>query len=275
MSNVSFGDRPHPVSNSAALSTRVPLLSEKDRLPRHVAVIMDGNGRWAQRRGLSRIEGHKRGKEAVRKIVEASRELGLSYLTLYAFSSENWQRPPHEVRALMGLLNRYLRTEMRRMMRYDIRLRAIGNLERLPANVRKSLLDAVDATRANTGLTVILAVSYSAREEIVSAVQALAQDVHAGRLDPRRIDEQTVERFLWTSDIPAPDLLIRTSGEFRVSNFMLWQLAYTELYVTDTLWPDFDREAFEHALAEYQHRDRRFGRTSEQFAATDLQRAAR
>ena len=275
MSNVSLGDRPHPVSNPAALSTRVPLLSEKDRLPRHVAVIMDGNGRWAQRRGLSRIEGHKRGKEAVRKIVEASRELGLSYLTLYAFSSENWQRPPHEVRALMGLLNRYLRTEMRRMMRYDIRLRAIGNLERLPANVRKSLLDAVDATRANTGLTVILAVSYSAREEIVSAVQALARDVHAGRLDPRRIDEQTVERFLWTSDIPAPDLLIRTSGEFRVSNFMLWQLAYTELYVTDTLWPDFDREAFEHALAEYQHRDRRFGRTSEQFAATDLQRAAR
>ena len=275
MSNVSLGDRPHPVSNPAALSTRVPRLSEKDRLPRHVAVIMDGNGRWAQRRGLSRIEGHKRGKEAVRKIVEASRELGLSYLTLYAFSSENWQRPPHEVRALMGLLNRYLRTEMRRMMRYDIRLRAIGNLERLPANVRKSLMDAVDATRANTGLTVILAVSYSAREEIVSAVQALAQDVHAGRLDPRRIDEQTVERFLWTSDIPAPDLLIRTSGEFRVSNFMLWQLAYTELYVTDTLWPDFDREAFEHALAEYQHRDRRFGRTSEQFAATDLQRAAR
>lgn len=275
MSNVSLGDRPHPVSNSAALSTRVPRLSEKDRLPRHVAVIMDGNGRWAQRRGLSRIEGHKRGKEAVRKIVEASRELGLSYLTLYAFSSENWQRPPHEVRALMGLLNRYLRTEMRRMMRYDIRLRAIGNLERLPANVRKSLLDAVDATRANTGLTVILAVSYSAREEIVSAVQALARDVHAGRLDPRRIDEQTVERFLWTSDIPAPDLLIRTSGEFRVSNFMLWQLAYTELYVTDTLWPDFDREAFEHALAEYQHRDRRFGRTSEQFATTDLQRAAR
>ena len=275
MSNVSLGDRPHPVSNPAALSTRVPRLSEKDRLPRHVAIIMDGNGRWAQRRGLSRIEGHKRGKEAVRKIVEASRELGLSYLTLYAFSSENWQRPPHEVRALMGLLNRYLRTEMRRMMRYDIRLRAIGNLERLPANVRKSLLDAVDATRANTGLTVILAVSYSAREEIVSAVQALAQDVHAGRLDPRRIDEQTVERFLWTSDIPAPDLLIRTSGEFRVSNFMLWQLAYTELYVTDTLWPDFDREAFEHALAEYQHRDRRFGRTSEQFAATDLQRAAR
>lgn len=275
MSNVSRGARARPASHPSPLSTRVPLLNGKDRVPRHVAVIMDGNGRWAQRRGLSRIEGHKRGKEAVREIVEASRELGLAYLTLYAFSSENWQRPPHEVRALMGLLNRYLRTELRRMMRYDIRLRAIGNLERLPANVRKSLLDAVDATRDNTGLNVVLAVSYSAREEIVSAVQALAQDVRSGRLDPGRIDERTLEGALWTSDIPAPDLLIRTSGEFRVSNFMLWQLAYTELYVTDTLWPDFDREAFEHALAEYQRRDRRFGRTSEQFAAPPLERAAR
>ena len=275
MSNVSRGARARPASHPPSVSTRVPLLNGKDRVPRHVAVIMDGNGRWAQRRGLSRIEGHKRGKEAVRKIVEASRELGLAYLTLYAFSSENWQRPPHEVRALMGLLNRYLRTELRRMMRYDIRLRAIGNLERLPANVRKSLLDAMDATRDNTGLNVVLAVSYSAREEIVSAVQALAQDVRSGRLDPGRIDERTLEGALWTSDIPSPDLLIRTSGEFRVSNFMLWQLAYTELYVTDTLWPDFDRAAFERALAEYQRRDRRFGRTSEQFAAPPLERAAR
>ena len=275
MSNVSRGVRPDAGFNPSSLSTRVRPFSEKDRLPRHVAVIMDGNGRWAQRRGLSRIEGHKRGKEAVREIVEASREIGLAYLTLYAFSSENWQRPPHEVRALMGLLNRYLRTELRRMMRYDIRLRAIGNLERLPANVRKSLLDAVDATRDNTGLNVVLAVSYSAREEIVSAVQALARDVRSGRLDPGRIDERTLEGALWTSDIPAPDLLIRTSGEFRVSNFMLWQLAYTELYVTDTLWPDFDRAAFERALAEYQRRDRRFGRTSEQFAAPPLERAAR
>ncbi len=275
MSNVSRGVRPDADFIPSSLSARARPFSEKDRLPRHVAVIMDGNGRWAQRRGLSRIEGHKRGKEAVRTIVEAGRELGLAYLTLYAFSSENWQRPPHEVRALMGLLNRYLRTELRRMMRYDIRLRAIGNLERLPANVRKSLLDAVDATRDNTGLNVVLAVSYSAREEIVSAVQALAQDVRSGRLDPGRIDERTLEGALWTSDIPAPDLLIRTSGEFRVSNFMLWQLAYTELYVTDTLWPDFDRAAFEHALAEYQRRDRRFGRTSEQFAAPPLERAAR
>ncbi len=250
------------------------VILEKDQLPRHVAIIMDGNGRWAQRRGLSRIEGHKRGKEAVRNIVETSRGIGLSYLTLYAFSSENWQRPPREVRALMGLLNRYLRTELRRMMRYNIRLRAIGDLGRLPATVRKSLLDVIAATRDNTGLTVVLAVSYSAREEIVAAVQTLATAVQAGQLRPFEIDQQAIEQSLWTADIPAPDLLIRTSGEFRISNFMLWQLAYTELYVTDTLWPDFDRDAFLQALADYQQRDRRFGRTAEQLIETELKRAA-
>lgn len=248
---------------------------EKEHLPRHVAIIMDGNGRWAQRRGLSRIEGHKRGKEAVRNIVETSKDIGLSYLTLYAFSSENWQRPPREVRALMGLLNRYLRTELRRMMRYNIRLRAIGDLERLPANVRKSLLDVIAATKDNTGLTVVLAVSYGAREEIVAAVQSLAEAVQAGRIKPCEINAQRIEQSLWTADIPAPDLLIRTSGEFRVSNFMLWQLAYTELFVTDTLWPDFDREAFLQALANYQHRNRRFGRTAEQLVETELKSAAR
>ena len=248
---------------------------EKDRLPRHVAVIMDGNGRWAQRRGLSRLEGHRRGKEAVRNIVDASREIGLSYLTLYAFSSENWHRPQREVRALMGLLNRYLRTELRRMMRYNIRLQSVGDLERLPANVRKSLLDVIAATKENTGLTVVLAISYGAREEIVAAVQALAEAVRTGQLDPQAIDEQTIGNMLWTADIPDPDLLIRTSGEFRISNFLLWQLAYTELYVTETLWPDFDRDAFLQALAEYQSRDRRFGRTAEQRGETELKRAAR
>lgn len=248
---------------------------EKDRLPRHVAVIMDGNGRWAQRRGLSRLEGHRRGKEAVRNIVDASREIGLSYLTLYAFSSENWHRPAQEVRALMGLLNRYLRTELRRMMRYNIRLQSVGDLERLPANVRKSLLDVIAATKENTGLTVVLAISYGAREEIVAAVQALAEAVRTGQLDPQAIDEQTIGNMLWTADIPDPDLLIRTSGEFRISNFLLWQLAYTELYVTETLWPDFDRDAFLQALAEYQSRERRFGRTAEQRKETELKRAAR
>ena len=248
---------------------------EKDRLPRHVAVIMDGNGRWAQRRGLSRLEGHRRGKEAVRNIVDTSREIGLSYLTLYAFSSENWQRPAQEVRALMGLLNRYLRTELRRMMRYNIRLQSVGDLERLPANVRKSLLDVIAATKDNTGLTVVLAISYGAREEIVAAVQALAEAVRTGQLDPQDIDEQTIGNMLWTADIPDPDLLIRTSGEFRISNFLLWQMAYTELYVTETLWPDFDQDAFLQALAEYQSRDRRFGRTAEQRKETELKRAAR
>lgn len=236
---------------------------------------MDGNGRWAQRRGLSRLEGHRRGKEAVRNIVDTSRELGLSYLTLYAFSSENWQRPQREVRALMGLLNRYLRTELRRMMRYNIRLQSVGDLERLPANVRKSLLDVIAATKENTGLTVVLAVSYGAREEIVAAVQSLAEAVRTGQLDPQDIDEQTIGNTLWTADIPDPDLLIRTSGEFRISNFLLWQLAYTELYVTETLWPDFNRDAFLQALAEYQSRDRRFGRTAEQRGETELKRAAR
>ena len=236
---------------------------------------MDGNGRWAQRRGLSRLEGHRRGKEAVRNIVDASREIGLSYLTLYAFSSENWQRPAQEVRALMGLLNQYLRTELRRMMRYNIRLQSVGDLERLPANVRKSLLDVIAATKENTGLTVVLAISYGAREEIVAAVQALAEAVRTGQLDPQEIDEQTIDNTLWTADIPDPDLLIRTSGEFRISNFLLWQLAYTELYVTETLWPDFDRDAFLQALAEYQSRDRRFGRTAEQRGETELKRVTR
>lgn len=237
---------------------------EKHQIPNHVAIIMDGNGRWASRRGLGRIEGHKRGKDAVKSIVEASRELGLSYLTLYAFSTQNWYRPREEVKALMALLNRYLRTELRRMMNYNIRLRVIGDLERLPRNVRKSLMEVIDATEDNTGLTVVLAVSYGAREEIVAGVRSLAKRVECGQLKPDEIDEKTIEEVLWTRDIPPPDLLIRTSGEFRVSNFMLWQLAYTEIFVTETLWPDFDREEFLRALLDYQSRERRFGRTAEQ-----------
>ncbi|MGH7960230.1 MAG: polyprenyl diphosphate synthase, partial [Candidatus Binatia bacterium] len=191
---------------------------DKDRFPQHVAVIMDGNGRWAQRRGLSRIEGHKRGKDAVRAVVETSQEIGLSYLTLYAFSTENWQRPSGEVRALMSLLLRYLRTELRRMMKKNIRLRAAGDLSRLPPAVRRALQEAIVSTQDNTGLTVVLAVSYGAREEIVAAASALATAVREGRLDPREIDEHCFARHLWTADTPDPDLLIRTSGEFRLSN---------------------------------------------------------
>jgi undecaprenyl diphosphate synthase len=248
---------------------------DKERLPRHVAVIMDGNGRWAQRRGLSRIEGHKRGKDAVRAVVETSQEIGLEYLTLYAFSTENWQRPTGEVRALMGLLHRYLRTELKRMMKNNIRLCAAGDLARLPAVVRQALEDAVVATRNNDGLTVVLAVSYGAREEIIAAVRALATAVREGRLEPQEINDRLLAQHLWTADIPDPDLLIRTSGEFRLSNFLLWQLAYTEIYVTDTLWPDFGRTEFLRALADYQGRERRFGRTAEQQLSSELKRAAR
>jgi undecaprenyl diphosphate synthase len=236
---------------------------------------MDGNGRWAQRRGLSRVEGHRRGKDAVRAVVETSREIGLEYLTLYAFSTENWQRPGGEVRALMGLLRRYLRTELRRMMKYNIRLRAAGDLGRLPTAVRRALEEVILATRNNGGLTVVLAVSYSAREEIVAATRALAAAVREGQLNPQEIDEQRFAQHLWTADLPDPDLLIRTGGELRLSNFLLWQLAYTEIYVTDILWPDFGREEFLLALADYQGRERRFGRTTEQQLPSALRRAAR
>ena len=263
------------------LNTRLKVVKEiqplqqcdRDRLPRHVAVIMDGNGRWAQQRGLPRTEGHKRAKETVRTIVETSRELGLSYLTLYAFSSENWQRPTAEVRVLMGLFRRYLRNELDRLMDHNIRLVAVGDLSRLPDAVHRSFDDAIFATRNNTGLTVVLAVSYGAREEIVAAARSLARAVQEGRLRPDDIDEDSFVQHLWTADIPDPDLLIRTGKEMRISNFLLWQLAYTELFVTDTLWPDFDREHFLQALVEYQSRHRRFGRTAEQQAATGFKRA--
>jgi undecaprenyl diphosphate synthase len=236
---------------------------------------MDGNGRWATRRGLSRIEGHKRGKAAVRAIVEAASELGLEYLTLYAFSTENWQRPANEVRALMSLLQRYLRTELHNLIKNGIRLRAIGDLNRLPVAVRRELENVIRVTQENTGLTVVLAVSYGGREEIVAAARALASTVLEGRLALQEINERTLSQRLWSAGIPDPDLLIRTSGEFRLSNFLLWQLAYTEIYVTETLWPDFNREEFYRALADYQGRERRFGRTTEQPSVTELRRVAR
>jgi undecaprenyl diphosphate synthase len=241
----------------------VPRL-EQDRLPRHVAVIMDGNGRWAERRGLSRIEGHRRGKDSVRAVVETSRRLGIPYLSLFAFSTENWQRPRREVSSLMGLLRRYLRTELARMMKNEVRLVAIGDLGRLPDLVRRDLESTIAATRANTRLTVGLCVSYGGREDIVHAVRALARQVQAGLIAPEEIDQAAVERHLGTAGMPDPDLLIRTSGEMRISNFFLWQLAYTEIYVTETLWPDFREKEFLRAMEHYQQRERRFGRTSEQ-----------
>ncbi len=234
------------------------------RLPRHVAIIMDGNGRWAQRRGLSRIEGHRRGKDSVRAVVETARRLEIPYLSLFAFSTENWQRPTREVSALMSLLRRYLRTEMRRLMENEVRVRAIGDLDRLPDAVRRELEHVVATTSANTRLTVGLCISYGGREDLVAAMRTIARQVRAGTLDPEAIDQATVAGALGTAGMPDPDLLIRTSGEMRVSNFFLWQLAYTELYVTEILWPDFREQAFVDALARFQQRERRFGLTSDQ-----------
>jgi len=234
------------------------------RLPRHVAIIMDGNGRWAQRRGLSRIEGHRRGKDSVRAVVEMARQLGIPYLSLFAFSTENWQRPPREVNALMTLLRRYLRTEVRKLMKNEVRVRAIGDLARLPDTVRRELEHVVELTRDNCGLTVGLCVSYGGREDLVEAARRLARAARDGQLDPESIDQVTVEGALGTAGMPDPDLLIRTSGEMRLSNFFLWQIAYAELYVTDTLWPEFREAEFLTALETYQQRERRFGLTGEQ-----------
>ena len=222
---------------------------DKERLPRHVAIIMDGNGRWATQRGLTRIVGHRRGKDSVKEVVETARRLGIPYLSLYAFSSENWHRPKDEVSALMRFLRHYLVTEVKRMMKNGIRLLTIGNIRKLPREVQLALRDVVERTKRNTGMTVILAVSYGGREELTEA---------------EAIDEELVASSLGTAGIPDPDLLIRTSGEMRISNFLLWQIAYTEIYVTDTLWPDFRERQFLEAITEFQSRERRFGRTGEQ-----------
>ena len=246
----------------------------KNRLPRHVAIIMDGNGRWAKLRGKSRIEGHRRGKTSVRVIVEMSRKIGIPFLSLYAFSTENWLRPEDEVHALMGLLEHYLIAEQPKLMRYGIRLLAIGDRERLPERVRQTLEQVILLTRDNKRMTVILALSYSGRDEIVRMTRKVAAEVRNGRLQPEAIDEAAVSAGLDTAGIPDPDLLIRTSGELRISNFYLWQLAYTELYLTRTLWPDFREKEYLQALIEYQHRRRRFGRTDEQLmtpAASSLE----
>jgi undecaprenyl diphosphate synthase len=237
---------------------------DQSRLPSHVAVIMDGNGRWAEQRGLSRLYGHRAGKDSVRAIVESSRKLGIKYLSLFAFSSENWNRPPREVDGLMTLLRKYLASELGKMMRHGIRLVAVGSLRKLPPAVRQALRASIAATRNNTGMTVILAVSYGGREDIAQAARAIARRVKRGELAPGEISEHTVSDHLGTRGVPDPDLLIRTSGELRISNFFLWQLAYTEMYVTDTLWPDFREREYFQALAFFQQRQRRFGRTAAQ-----------
>ena len=235
-----------------------------DRIPRHVAIIMDGNGRWAKRQGLARMFGHRQGVETVHRITEAAAELGISYMTLYAFSTENWNRPKEEVDALMALLVDTIAKETPTLMKNNIRLQAIGDLSRLPATTREKFLTCIDDTRANTGLTLVIALSYSARWEMIVAMQQIAKEVQAGNLLVEDINEEVVGGYLTTHDMPDPDLLIRTSGELRISNFLLWQLAYSELYFTDCLWPEFTTEEFYRAIVDYQSRERRFGKTSEQ-----------
>ncbi len=240
---------------SASAESRVPA-----HLPSHVAIIMDGNGRWAKQRLMSRISGHEKGAEAVRMVVRTCRELGIPFLTLYAFSTENWQRPKTEVNALMALLRRFLRAELNELIRNGIRLHVIGGRERLPDDVQRALADALEQTRGNSLLQLNLALNYGGRDEIIRAMQGLAADVQAGRLLPSDITEPLLSSRLDTAGIPDPDLLIRTGGEMRVSNFLLWQLAYTEIFVTPTLWPDFDREQFEGILKDFKRRERRYGR---------------
>jgi undecaprenyl diphosphate synthase len=228
-------------------------------LPRHVAVIMDGNGRWAKARHLPRIEGHRRGADSAREIIRTAGELGIKYLTLYAFSAENWNRPKDEVDALMKYLVYYLKSETKDLNKNNVRLEVIGQIHRLPDNVQEHLQRSMDTLSKNNGLTLIMALSYSSRIEIVEAVRQIAQKAKSGKLDPADITEKIISDHLWTRNVPDPDLLIRTSGEMRVSNFLLWQISYAELVITPTFWPDFRRPHFFAALEEYARRHRRFG----------------
>ena len=243
---------------------------ERDRLPRHIAMIMDGNGRWAQKKGGERLFGHRNGVESVRQVVEAAGDLGVEYLTLYAFSTENWNRPRNEIEGLMSLLNSTVAKETKKLNENNVRLLVIGNLADLPNSVQKHLMQAVELTSQNTGLQLVLGLSYSGRWEITDAVKQMCRDAASGKIDPDGIDSRLLESYLATSFMPDPELLIRTSGERRISNFLLWQLAYTELYFTPVLWPDYRKEHFYEAIIDYQRRERRFGKVNEKSRAITL-----
>lgn len=236
----------------------------KERLPQHIAIIMDGNGRWAEKRFLGRISGHRRGIDVVKNIVEFCRELGIGHLTLYTFSKENWNRPREEVITLMELLEGHLRNELIKLVKNGIRFKAIGNIWELPANIQKIIREVEDKTRDNGDMVLNLALSYGGRAEIVEAVKKIALEARKGKIDIDDITEEVFAKYLYTAGSPDPDLLVRTSGEFRISNFLLWQMAYTEIYVTDVLWPDFKRQHLIEALLDFQNRERRFGLTGEQ-----------
>lgn len=235
-----------------------------EKLPSHVAIIMDGNGRWARNKGNERIFGHRHAITSIRETVEAAGELGIKYLTLFAFSTENWDRPKDEINALMSLIIQTVKTELESLHKNNIKLTIIGNMDALPANVKEEILNAIFTTRNNTGLNLIIALSYSGRWDILKAVQQIGKDISNGKIEQENINYETINSYLSTSYIPEPELLIRTSGEYRISNFLLWQIAYTELYFTNTLWPDFRKKDLYQAILDYQKRDRRFGKLSDE-----------
>lgn len=239
---------------------------DPEKLPKHVAIIMDGNGRWAKIRSLNRIRGHEEGAESVRDIVRTSREIGIPWLTLYAFSEENWRRPKYEVNALMRLLKRFLKSELDEMLENGIRFQTIGRTDKLPEDVQKLLYKTVDKTSQNRNMVLTLALSYGGRQEISDTIQKISKRIELGDMTSEEITEQLIADSLYTAGMPDPDLLIRTSGEYRISNFLLWQIAYAEIYITPTLWPDFRKEEYLSAIEEFQKRERRFGASGEQMA---------
>lgn len=240
---------------------------DKNRIPKHIAIIMDGNGRWAKLQNLDRAFGHKEGIVSVRRTIEAAAKARVDYITLYTFSTENWNRPVEEVNALMSLMIQAVSNETPDLIKNNVRVRVIGDIERLPHDTQKALNFCLDATSQCTGTTVVLALSYSSKWEITNAIKRISSDVKSGKIDADAISEALVDEYLTTKNIPNPDILIRTGGEVRISNFLLWQIAYSELYFTDILWPDFDEEEFYKAIVDFQNRERRFGKTSEQVSA--------
>ena len=237
---------------------------DETNLPKHIAIIMDGNGRWAKSKGKNRVFGHRNGTEAVHKVVEAAARMQIEHLTLYAFSTENWNRPQQEVSTLMDLLIRALRRELNKMVKNNIQLKSIGDISKLPTEVEKELIDTINKTKDNEGMILTLALNYGARQELTQAMQQIAAKVKNNIISPENVDETIINEHLYTQNLPPVDLLIRTSGEQRISNFLLWQIAYAELYFSEVLWPDFNEKHFEEAINSYQKRERRFGKTSEQ-----------
>ena len=244
--------------------TTIDINIDIERLPKHIAIIMDGNGRWAKRRNQPRVFGHRQGAKSVRKVVEGAARLGVNNLTLYAFSTENWNRPKHEIKTLMKLLISALKNELGLMMKNNIRLNTIGHTNMMPNNVQQEMQEDLEQTKKNTGLVLTLALSYGARQEILRAVQEISYKVKNNIISFENVDDNIINKHLYTQNLPDVDLLIRTSGEVRISNFLLWQIAYAELYFTDELWPDFNETSLHKAIADYQKRERRFGKTSEQ-----------